>query len=748
MHHLTLSGASQAWDQLAERVDVLITAWESSGRPPELARLLPEGPAALRRMVMGELIKVDLEYRWEKFGPHKTIEQYLAEFPELTEGGGIPYDLIFEEYHTRRRAGDDVDVAQYRRRFPEHASELARLLDSADPMATTSLYSSERIQELQVGQRIDDFDLVAPLGKGSFATVFLARQISMQRLVALKISSGRGMEPQTLAQLDHPNIVRVFDQRSLEGDKLRLLYMEHVAGGTLGSVVSRLRATPAGEWNGRLLLEVVDASLVQNAQSPPVDSEQRRKLVDADWGQVVCWIGAQLARALDHAHGKGVLHRDVKPANVLLDARGVPKLVDFNVSFCSEIEGATPAAFFGGSLAYMSPEQLEACNSEHQRSPDQLDGRSDIYSLGVMLWELLTGERPFGDEEFAKDWVNTLEQMSRRRHESSPASYQGRLPDHAPPGLKEVLHRSLAADVERRWQRGNDLAGELELCLRPQARALLHAPSYGWKRAFRKRPVLMILLVTLVPNMLAGMFNFAYNHREIIANLGSASAQAAFWNTQLFINAIAFPGGLICVGYFAWPVAQRLRRGASATVSATSARRRSLRLGHYVAAVGIVEWLIAGIAYPLTIHILSGDLPAAAYLHFLWSMAICGLIAAAYPFFGVTWLATHIFFPAMLRGERADEAEPASGADRAELQALRRRTNPYLAVAAAVPMMGVGLLVIIGSSNRLALGVLSGVGIVGFGAAFWMYRSIQHALDLLESIVEVHPTSSDGDGSS
>jgi hypothetical protein len=164
-----------------------------------------------------------------------------------------------------------------------------------------------------------------------------------------------------------------------------------------------------------------------------------------------------------------------------------------------------------------------------------------------------------------------------------------------------------------------------------------------------------------------------------------------------------------------------------------------LRLGHYVAAVGIVEWLIAGIAYPATIHVLSGELPLSAYVHFLWSMAICGLIAAAYPFFGVTWLATHVFSPALLLAERS------GGAERAELQALRRRTNPYLAVAAAVPMLGVGLLVIIGSSNRLALGVLSGVGIAGFGAAFWMYRSIQHALDLLESIADVHSTSSDGE---
>ena len=77
----------------------------------------------------------------------------------------------------------------------------------------------------------------------------------------------------------------------------------------------------------------------------------------------------QLAQALDYAHQQGVLHRDVKPANVLLSAEGSPKLADFNISFCSQLEGATPAAYFGGSLAYMSPEQLEACNPDHDRKP-------------------------------------------------------------------------------------------------------------------------------------------------------------------------------------------------------------------------------------------------------------------------------------------------------------------------------------------------------------------------------------------
>ncbi len=105
-----------------------------------------------------------------------------------------------------------------------------------------------------------------------------------------------------------------------------------------------------------------------------------------------------MAAALEYAHQHGVLHRDVKPANVLLTADASPKLVDFDVGFGSKLEGATAAAFFGGSPAYMSPEQIEAYNPDHDSKPDDLDGRSDIYSLGVVLWEMLTGSRSFVED--------------------------------------------------------------------------------------------------------------------------------------------------------------------------------------------------------------------------------------------------------------------------------------------------------------------------------------------------------------
>ncbi len=118
--------------------------------------------------------------------------------------------------------------------------------------------------------------------------------------------------------------------------------------------------------------------------------------------------GRRLAESLAYADRRGgVLHRDVKPANVLLTAEGVPKLADFNISYAESVGGSSPpVAYLGGSLAYMSPEQLEACHPGMPGTAADLDTRSDIYALGVMLWELLAGVRP-GDPEQGGEALDT-----------------------------------------------------------------------------------------------------------------------------------------------------------------------------------------------------------------------------------------------------------------------------------------------------------------------------------------------------
>ena len=138
--------------------------------------------------------------------------------------------------------------------YPAELTQTQAAADTADETenSTGTLESafaitspSARLTQIEVGQRLDDFDLLVELGSGVFARVFLARQRSLQRLVAVKISANRGNEPQTLAQLDHDYIVRVFDQRILRDRDWRLLYMQYLPGGTLLDLVQAIRRAGA-----------------------------------------------------------------------------------------------------------------------------------------------------------------------------------------------------------------------------------------------------------------------------------------------------------------------------------------------------------------------------------------------------------------------------------------------------------------------------------------------------------------------
>ncbi|WP_245721476.1 serine/threonine-protein kinase [Nocardia crassostreae] len=305
---------------------------------------------------------------------------------------------------------------------------------------------------------MDDFDLLVELGSGAFARVFLARQRSMQRLVAVKISQNHGTESETLAQLDHENIVRVFDQRLMAEHELKLMYMQYLPGGTLSKLLSLVREQPPDRRSGALLLEVVDRAMRDKGGLEPGESAARTAAAARSWPETVAWLGSRLARALDYAAANGVLHRDIKPANVLLTGDGIPKLADFNISFSLHVAGTSPLAYFGGSLAYMSPEQLAACHPQLPASAEDLDGRSDIYALGVVLWELLTGQGPFDDESRAGDSESSLERMLELRGRELDPAQLSLLPPDCPPTLRRVVLKCLAPNREDRWATGAELA--------------------------------------------------------------------------------------------------------------------------------------------------------------------------------------------------------------------------------------------------------------------------------------------------
>lgn len=716
---------------LAGYIDRFLAAWDRAGPPPDLHRFLPdEGPQ--RREVLIELVKVDLEHRWQGQAEPKHLTDYLREFPELA-ADGVPVDLVYEEFHIRRQCGLAVDPREYLQQFPNQADELARLLGVTNEFDSTSVPHhprKENLQTVMAGQQVDDFDLLAQLGEGAFARVFLARQRSMQRLVALKVSADSGTEPQVLAQFDHDYIVRVYDQRVLPDRQLRLLYMQYLSGGSLHDVLQLRRERGEAAISGRLLLDAVAAALEARGESRPAASSLSERLGSLSWAETVCWIGACLARGLDHAHRRGVLHRDVKPANVLLTAEGIPKLADFNISCSTAIEKASPAAYFGGSVAYMSPEQLEACNPAESRQADSLDGRADLYSLGVLMWELLTGSRPFPEKPQPGGWAMTLAAMTFQRHKGLSEQIERQLPADSPPGLIHVLRKCLAADREARWASGAELARQLDFCQKRRVQELLYPHPSRWTSRLEPYFVVAVVLLTAIPNILAGIFNYHYNKAEIVEHLGSALG--VFWRLQMCVNAVAYPLGLGFVALVAWSIARGRfgfpERHFGVVHPAATRRERCLALGHGAAVVGVGLWALAGVVYPLCMHLLAGAMPMQAYVHFFSSLLLCGLVAGAYPFFLITCLGLRTVYPRLVREEQTP------GNDAAALAELRRRARKYLMSAVSVPLLAVLLLSGFHVRSEMALIVLSAGSLVGFALVFRCFQRLEADAAVLQDV--------------
>jgi len=721
----SLDNSAGLWAAVGWHLDAFAKAWKTEDEPPGPCEFLPEGPPEVRRLVLVELLKIDLDLR----GLARTLEEYAAEFPELAEHGGPPCDLIFEDYRLRQRANLPVDPEDYYRRFPGRVAELARLLGANTTRPSTSIRAARAPDDVAPGDRLDDFDLLALLGEGQFAKVFLARQRTMQRLVALKVSSARGVEAETLAQLDHPNIVRVYDQRSLAERDLHLVYMAYLPGGTLLELLDRIRAIPQAERSGKTLLHAVDAALERRGESPPAASLTRQAWAARSWPATVCGLGAKLAAALDAAHRQNVLHRDLKPANVLLTAEGEPMLADFNVGCCTKLEGANPATFFGGSLAYMAPEHMEAFSPDHPRSPESLDGRADIYGLGMTLWELAAGERPFGKEYLSRDWGETLEHLAKQRRAGPLAECAAAFHEGDAVGLKVILLKCLEGDPERRPPDAGDLGTELELCLRPATRKLVRPEPGGWREVVARHPVLTLLPAGLAPNLLASLFNIAYNGEEIIRHW--KAAEAVFCDIIFAVNGVFFPLGIFVYVLVARKVSvgvQKVRAGEQLDPGELARlRKKCLRLGSVAAGVCVSCWIVAGIVWPVALRIIAGPAPGGleTYIHFMLSLVICGLIAAAYPYFLVTFLAVRVLYPALLHGGLPCPADASA------LHNVDRELSRYLTVATAIPLLALALLASKGLSNPVIVGILSGAGLAGIALAFVLEGKTRAALTAL-----------------
>jgi serine/threonine protein kinase len=314
------------------------------------------------------------------------------------------------------------------------------------------------------GARLGDFEVVRELGRGGMGIVYAARQVSLNRQVALKVlSGGLGLtgkavqrfrrEAEAAARLHHTNIVPVY--ATGEQDGTHFYAMELIDGPSLDHVIKQMRQsrdsqssdTPSSGGEN-VLLAAMTGPYVAESGSPakstaPLSSSSLSS--DGQYFDTVARMSADAADALEHAHSNGVIHRDIKPSNLLLAPDGRLSLNDFGLARLLEQPGMTMTGEFVGTPAYMSPEQITS-----GRVP--LDHRTDIYSLGATLYELLTLQPPFTGERRDQVLAQILHKEPR-----PPRNLNKKVPVD----LETICLKALDKDPDRRYQRAGAMADDL-----------------------------------------------------------------------------------------------------------------------------------------------------------------------------------------------------------------------------------------------------------------------------------------------
>lgn len=358
-----------------------------------------------------------------------NIEDLLDEM-HTSERRELFLALLTLELELRRRDGDTPDGTDYENRFPEFRDVVRDVFKEKQGQdfstsrwsITETMSRSQKPQQttdvLTHGQTIGRFVVQKVLGVGGFGTVYLAHDVELDREVAIKCPRTERFdsvekleqfvgEARTVAKLKHSGIVAIYDV-ARQSDGSPFVVMEFI--------------------DGRSLKELVDAEQLPLQQAAELMS--------------------QIADAVSFAHKNGYVHRDLKPANILLDGVGKPHVADFGLAV-HEDEQRHRRGEVSGTLSYMSPEQVRG-------DVHHIDGRSDIWSLGVILYEMLTGRLPFSGDSF-----DEISDEILHREPRPPRQMDDSIPDD----LEAIINRCCAKEIKDRYSTASDLANDLRQLL-------------------------------------------------------------------------------------------------------------------------------------------------------------------------------------------------------------------------------------------------------------------------------------------
>ncbi len=504
--------ATSSLDQI---VDLFEEDWSPTSRA-RIGQLLSDHGLASDVDVLTELIRIDIELRYKQ-GLSLGLDEYFGQWNDLLDRPTKVAEIAFEDFRSRSAYGHDIRISRWQDLpgiedepwFQKLMFETSRSRLFPENRQPAIDFSPDRpVDAFQVALESEGFQIVHQIAEGTFSKVYLAIQNELaRRYVVLKVVDDDLSESRNMAMLQHTNIVPLYSVHPI--CSRTVICMPYTGSVTLKDVMGTQGADAS--LAGQSLIKTVEKRIDRTISTveektrqpilsfaPAADEQAVLKPLESvrtlDRNALTGWLFVRLASALAHSHARGILHGDLKPSNVLIRNDGEPALLDFNLS--QTLDHSHNCAI-GGTLPYMAPE----CYRAMMMQKSEPIAESDIYALGVMMFQFVTGRLPHSTPPSMAP-VDLQPAIEERKQQPAWQS-----DDAVTVSLKSVIDRCLAFSPEDRYSSAEDLRVDLEN--ENGARSLkfatepIHSRTKKW---FRRNPqfassgaVATLLLAMAIP---------------------------------------------------------------------------------------------------------------------------------------------------------------------------------------------------------------------------------------------------------